>query len=91
MANLSHLSSGVRDILITGKVSYAVDFLRTLAYSSWTQTGSRHGDAWGHFTIRGRVRAWDGLVVLLRFPVRTNSVFLKALIYLYSFFSGLAD
>lgn len=45
-----HLSSGVCDILITGK------------------TGSRYGDAWSHFTIYGRVRPWDGLVVLLRFP-----------------------
>lgn len=33
------------------------------------QTG-RHGDAWGHFDIIGRVRSWDGLIVLLRKPVR---------------------
>ncbi|TFK73283.1 hypothetical protein BDN72DRAFT_814820 [Pluteus cervinus] len=32
------------------------------------ETSQRHGDAWGHFTIVGRVRAWDGLIVLLRKP-----------------------
>lgn len=47
---VSYLSSGVADILITGK------------------TGEHYGEAWGHFSIYGRVRAWDGLIVLLRVP-----------------------
>lgn len=33
------------------------------------QSGQRHGDAWGHYTIIGRVRPWDGYIVLLRTPV----------------------
>jgi hypothetical protein len=37
------------------------------------ETDGRHGDAWGHYNIVGRVRAWDGLVVLLRIPVRFGS------------------
>lgn len=32
------------------------------------QTGEQHGAAWGHFDLIGRVRPWDGLVVLLRTP-----------------------
>lgn len=72
-ARVSHLSSGICDILITGKVSYvvAVHMFRPPIFG---QTGERYGDAWGHFTIHGRVRPWDGLVVLLRFPVRIYCV-----------------
>ncbi|KAF8813497.1 hypothetical protein BYT27DRAFT_7335105 [Phlegmacium glaucopus] len=58
-----HLSSGVCDILITGK------------------TGERYGDAWGHFTIHGRVRPWDGLVVLLRFPTDPGQEYLGKWIF----------
>ncbi|KAL0945455.1 hypothetical protein HGRIS_000945 [Hohenbuehelia grisea] len=47
---VSHRSSGVADILVTG------------------ETGERHGDAWGHYTIIGRVRSFDGRVALLRTP-----------------------
>ena len=36
------------------------------------QTGEIHGDAWGHFTVVGRVRYWDGLIVLLHTPVGEN-------------------
>lgn len=32
------------------------------------QTGEKHGAAWGHFNIIGRVRPWDGMVTLLRTP-----------------------
>ncbi|KAF5341371.1 hypothetical protein D9758_012282 [Tetrapyrgos nigripes] len=49
-ATVSHLDSGIADILVTG------------------ETGEEHGSAWGHFNIVGRVRPWDGLVVLLRTP-----------------------
>ncbi len=34
-----------------------------------TQTIHRHALAWGDFRIYGRVRAWDGLVVLVRAPI----------------------
>ena len=34
-----------------------------------TQTLHRHALAWGDFRIYGRVRAWDGLVVLVRTPI----------------------
>lgn len=30
----------------------------------------KQGEAWGHYSYIGRVRQWDGLVVLLRTPVR---------------------
>ncbi|KAF5379763.1 hypothetical protein D9615_005748 [Tricholomella constricta] len=32
------------------------------------ETSQQHGDAWGHYKIIGRVRPWDGLIVLLRSP-----------------------
>ncbi|KDR78686.1 hypothetical protein GALMADRAFT_244185 [Galerina marginata CBS 339.88] len=32
------------------------------------RTGETYGEAWGHYEIVGRVRPWDGLVVLLRVP-----------------------
>ncbi|KIM85033.1 hypothetical protein PILCRDRAFT_817871 [Piloderma croceum F 1598] len=47
---VEHTSSGVKDILVTGK------------------TSQRQGEAWGHFTILGRVRTWDGLCVFVRTP-----------------------
>ncbi|RDB25822.1 hypothetical protein Hypma_006293 [Hypsizygus marmoreus] len=51
---VSHKSSEICDILITG------------------ETSERDGAAWGHFTLIGRVRPWDGLVVLLRSPRNPN-------------------
>jgi len=35
------------------------------------QTDEKYGTAWGEFTIVGRVRPWDGLILLLRTPVRS--------------------
>ncbi len=29
--------------------------------------------AWGRYTFLGRVRAWDGLIALVRLPVRVPS------------------
>jgi hypothetical protein len=29
--------------------------------------------AWGRYTFLGRVRAWDGLIALVRLPVRVSS------------------
>ena len=63
--------SGIRDIIITGEVSHL--FLRRpLAgnFPFFTQTDSYHGMAWGRFTFLGRVRPWDGLIALVRVPVR---------------------
>jgi len=36
------------------------------------QTHEREGPAWGTYSFIGRVRPWDGFVVLLRIPVREN-------------------
>lgn len=44
------------------------------------QTGESQGDAWGHFTVMGRVRYWDGLIVLLQTPVGATSVLERACI-----------
>lgn len=33
------------------------------------ETSVKQGEAWGHYSYIGRVRQWDGLVVLLRIPV----------------------
>ncbi|KAF9532676.1 hypothetical protein CPB83DRAFT_880763 [Crepidotus variabilis] len=32
------------------------------------KTSTRHARAWGDYSLYGRVRAWDGLVILFRFP-----------------------
>ncbi|CAA7267463.1 unnamed protein product [Cyclocybe aegerita] len=60
---VSHLSSGVSDILITGK------------------TGERYAPAWGDYTIYGRVRPWDGLVALLRFPTNPEERYLGTWVF----------
>ncbi|KAJ3516509.1 hypothetical protein NLJ89_g1083 [Agrocybe chaxingu] len=60
---VSHLSSGVSDILITGK------------------TGERYAPAWGDYTIHGRVRPWDGLVALLRFPTNPEERYLGTWVF----------
>ena len=36
------------------------------------QTLPRHGEAWHHFRFYGRVRRWDGLIVLVRNPVERD-------------------
>lgn len=33
------------------------------------ETGGVHGTAWGQFGFVGRVRSWDGLVVVVRYPL----------------------
>ncbi|KAI6039866.1 hypothetical protein EDC04DRAFT_2567997 [Pisolithus marmoratus] len=35
------------------------------------ETSEKQGEAWGYYSYIGRVRRWDGLVVLLRVPVRS--------------------
>lgn len=45
------------------------------------QTGESQGDAWGHFTVMGRVRYWDGLIVLLQTPRDPNDVHLGQWIF----------
>ncbi|KIK03002.1 hypothetical protein K443DRAFT_131626 [Laccaria amethystina LaAM-08-1] len=60
---VSHHSSGVVDILITG------------------ETGERHADAWGYYTIIGRIRPWDGLIVLLRTPRDLQQHFLGTWVF----------
>jgi hypothetical protein len=70
-------SSGVADILVTGEVGTVFDYTRPehILRSLITyrlQTTELHRNAWGHYIYLGRVRRWDGLVVLLRTPVRTH-------------------
>ncbi|PBL04335.1 hypothetical protein ARMGADRAFT_50007 [Armillaria gallica] len=45
------------------------------------ETGQRHGDAWGHYSIVGRVRPWDGLVVLLQKPADPRNTLLGEWIF----------
>ena len=37
------------------------------------KTDTNHGMAWGRYTFLGRVRSWDGLIALVRLPVRVSS------------------
>lgn len=72
---VEELPSGVQDIIITGEVG----FLPFSASSSCSfhqflvQTCERQGEAWGYHSYIGRIRPWDGFVVLLRIPVRNVS------------------
>ena len=61
--------SGILDVIFTGEVRThralnKVDGLTTL------QTPLDRGTAWGRYTYLGRVRVWDGLIALVRSPVR---------------------
>jgi hypothetical protein len=62
------IGSGVQDILVTGEVR-ATHTCDRVWFLIIIQTDGRHGDAWGHYRFIGRVRPWDGLIVLLRTPV----------------------
>jgi hypothetical protein len=44
----------------------------TIANIGCAQTDPNHGMAWGRFTFLGRVRSWDGLIALVRLPVRVT-------------------
>lgn len=37
-------------------------------------TEERHGDAWCHYMYYGRLREWDGLIVLVGVPVSLSSL-----------------
>jgi hypothetical protein len=61
---VEHTSSGIKDILVTGKVCKVPSSLSAVsssvearAHSYLLQTSQRQGEAWGHFTILGRVSA----------------------------------
>jgi hypothetical protein len=76
MDYVEHKSSGVVDILLTGSVSRSFSFAglpRSHCLSSPIQSGERHGQAWGMYDYVGRVRPWDGLVVLVRTPVSDDA------------------
>ncbi|TFK33451.1 hypothetical protein BDQ12DRAFT_738768 [Crucibulum laeve] len=45
------------------------------------ETGEYYGNAWGHYNIIGRVRSWDGFVVLLRTPRDENQQYLGTWIF----------
>jgi hypothetical protein len=51
---------------------------RLTDFLAHSQTDHRHGQAWNHYKFYGRVRRWDGLIVILRVPVRVRFMFLVA-------------
>lgn len=61
---------GIRDIIITGEVHHLFLRLPLADTDHFTQTDPNHGMAWGRFTFLGRVRRWDGMIALVRVPVR---------------------
>jgi hypothetical protein len=61
---------GIRDIIITGEVHHLFLRLPLADTDHFAQTDPNHGMAWGRFTFLGRVRRWDGMIALVRVPVR---------------------
>jgi hypothetical protein len=66
--------TGIRDIIFTGEVrnSSCIDPLISKS-DHFAKTDTDHGMAWGRYTFLGRVRSWDGLIALVRLPVRVTS------------------
>ncbi|KAJ7590229.1 hypothetical protein C8J56DRAFT_937145 [Mycena floridula] len=74
--DISNQTKGKRRIqLVTDRQSGIADILVT------GSTGARHGAAWGYFDIIGRVRPWDGLVILLRTPRNPEQSYLGTWIF----------
>lgn len=48
---------------------------------AYFQTDLCHGQAWSHYLFYGRVRTWDGLIVILRVPVSGAPLCVFALFY----------
>ncbi|CCM02618.1 uncharacterized protein FIBRA_04721 [Fibroporia radiculosa] len=68
---VNNTCSGICDIIITGEVrppSLSPAAGDVLTPAVFAQTLPRHGQAWNHFRVYGRVRSWDGLVALVRVP-----------------------
>jgi hypothetical protein len=67
--------TGIRDIIFTGEVRHSscIDSLVSTSDHS-AKTDIDHGMAWGRYTFLGRVRSWDGLIALVRLPVRVPPV-----------------
>jgi hypothetical protein len=64
---------GIQDIIFTGEVYRLLTGVLPTADIGCAQTDPNHGMAWGRFTFLGRVRPWDGLIALVRLPVRVHS------------------
>jgi hypothetical protein len=66
--------TGIQDIVFTGEVrrSSCIDPLISTS-DHFAKTDTDHGMAWGRYTFLGRVRSWDGLIALVRLPVRVPS------------------
>lgn len=45
------------------------------------ETEERHGDAWCHYLYYGRLRPWDGLIVLVGVPVSNSTLCLSRLFH----------
>lgn len=75
---------GRLDIAFTGLVRNICHDLVVIMSNS-PQTDPGHGDAWCHYVYYGRLREWDGLIVLVGVPVRllllqiSTPILLKAL------------
>jgi hypothetical protein len=64
---------GIQDIIFTGEVRRLFFWCSPSKLIGRAQTDHNHGKAWGQFTFLGRVRSWDGLIALVRLPVRVPS------------------
>lgn len=62
--------TGIRDIIFTGEVRHSCFDPRISIGDHFAKTDTYHGMAWGRYTFLGRVRSWDGLIALVRLPVR---------------------
>jgi hypothetical protein len=61
---------GIRDIIFTGEVRHLLLYPLISTSDRFAKTDLNHGMAWGRYTFLGRVRPWDGLIALVRLPVR---------------------
>ena len=66
--------NGLRDIIVTGEVRLFFSSSSTVMYKPLVQSLPKHSLAWHRFKIYGRIRGWDGLIVLVRTPVDDPTV-----------------
>jgi hypothetical protein len=68
--------NGIQDIIVTGSVCIPFPIGHPFRHSNFAwphfQTDPHHGQAWSHYMFYGRVRTWDGLIVILRIPVSVH-------------------
>jgi len=64
--------TGIQNIIFTGEVRHLSSCVASADMEHFVKTDPYHGMAWGRFTFLGRVRPWDGLIALVRLPVRSS-------------------